>query len=154
MTPKHLIDVSTQHLLAASADRLHERGNKPQIPTAVSPTVLRRTVHRRLGWLRPEVGDGELGHVPDDLAVREVEAGLAVTDRAREGDHREGDRGAVGEFEVDYLVVHDVVVAFVDATPVWTRLEGHRDILDVRYAVDEWADWPSSETIRDLVKID
>lgn len=108
----------------------------------------------RLRRAGAEVGDGELGHVADDLAVREVQARLALADRAGEGNHREGHGRAGAESKVHDLVIHDVVGALVHALPVWPRLQRGGDVLDVGDAVDERADGPAGLSGCDAVEVD
>lgn len=154
MALQNFINVSPKQFLPTGLHRSHKRRNEPEVAATVPATFLRRPDGVRLRRARAEVGDGELGHVADDLAVREVQARLALADRAGEGDHREGHGRAGAEREVHDLVVHDVVGALVHALPVWPRLQRGGDVLDVGDAVDERADGPAGLSGCDAVEVD
>lgn len=59
-----------------------------------------------------------------------------------------------GSHSFPYLIVNYVVVTLVDATPIWSNLEGGANALDIWESIYQWTEWPSSETLFGAIEID
>ena len=98
---EHVADVRAEQLLLAGAHGVDEGADEAEVAAAVAAALVPGRVAR--GAARAEVGDGERAHVADELAVREVQARLALADELRVRDHRERGRRAVRELEAHDL---------------------------------------------------
>lgn len=92
---------------------------------------------------RPKISDGEFVHISNYLPVSKVHAELSVAYQRREGDHGERCGAPIVEFEVDNLVIADIIVAFVDTLAEGTRFQGFGYVFDIGDTVDNSRGRPS-----------
>lgn len=101
MTLQYLSNICAQQVLLSRSHGLDEGPHEANVAAAMAATFGTRSMHNRLTGA--EVGHGELAHVADDFAVREMQTGLSLTDQRGVGDHCERHGCARRILDVDDL---------------------------------------------------
>lgn len=78
---------------------------------------------------------------------------LTITYRVRKGDHGKRGRRPVREFDIDDLIVTDVICTLVDAASVRPIFKCFCNIFNVRQAVNYSLHWPARISVRDGIQV-
>lgn len=118
----------------------------------MTTTLVGRAICRLLAGSK--IGHRERIHIADYLAVREMKACLAFTNKGRIRHHCEGGCSSRRELDVDhlcqrgqwtlemtrmsratYLVITDIIITFVDAFSIRAVVQCGCNVLDIGYAI-------------------
>jgi hypothetical protein len=85
--------------------------------------------------------------------MAEMQTCLPVADERSVRYHSEGDRGAVRKFEIDNLIICNVVVGLVDTYTIRARLESFGNVLNIWNTIYDGTDGPTRVTTGYAIEI-
>lgn len=100
-----------------------------------------------------EISNSESIHIPNDFPVSKMQTSLAFTDSGGESDHSEGGGTTVGKFQINDLIVTNIVIALVNTFAVRPIFKGFRDVFDVRKTINNSFNRPFGVTMRNFIEI-